>query len=123
MTSVYDTIFIKKLCVPAIIGLHPWERKIKQKLSIDVTLFISKYILLSNTPEAPLVVDYAQVMKFVQTHIEKNHYYLLEALANTLAHALLTEFNIVKLILSVSKVHTLEAPVGICIERCADDYA
>ncbi|MFA5060190.1 MAG: dihydroneopterin aldolase [Candidatus Omnitrophota bacterium] len=74
------TIRITDLKVKAIIGINPWERKIKQNILLNITLQYnaSKAIKNDNIVEA---IDYKTLTKHIIREVSTSRFFLLEKLA------------------------------------------
>jgi dihydroneopterin aldolase len=107
-----DCIYIKNFECPAFIGLYDHEKSAPQPIVLHLKLY-GKW-------SAPTFLDYDQVIEKIKLIIAKQHYGLLETLAETLAQALLSSFPIQKLILAIDKPLAVKhALVGVQIERSA----
>ncbi len=100
-----DSIQIKALTVATHIGVHAWEQKILQRLSIDITIpsdFSQCNDTLAN------IIDYERLCHFVTNYVESNSFQLIETVADKLAALIKAEFNIAQLTLSVSKPQAIK---------------
>jgi dihydroneopterin aldolase len=113
-----NTIFVQELRVDTRIGVYAWERHLSQPLLIDLELAIpsSKAFVSDDFADA---LDYAAVVKRVQTFAKDHPHKLLERFAEALADLLRAEFGSPWIRVSVAKI----APVagvkrlGVVIER------
>jgi FolB domain-containing protein len=86
-----DRIDIVGLAVPAVIGVFDWERRRRQRVLLDLTLFLDvRRAARSDRIEDAL--DYKRVSKRVQAFVRGSRFRLLEALAQAVADLLLSEF-------------------------------
>lgn len=113
-----DTVFIKGLRADAVIGVHAWEREIRQTLVLDLELG------WDNRPAAAgddlgRALDYAAVSSRILEHVTSSRCLLIETLAEQLAALLIEEFGLSWLRLSLAKPGAVpEADaVGVVIER------
>lgn len=117
-----DIIFIRDLRIETVIGIYPWEREIKQTVSIDLELGtdIGK---AAATDTIVSTLDYKAVSKRLIAFVGESHCFLLETLGERIAQLLLAEFQVPWLRLTLSKPGALRdaANVGIIIERRIDD--
>jgi dihydroneopterin aldolase len=116
--SSMDTVFIRDLRVKTIIGIYPWERRIRQSVRINLEMGMdNRRPAASDAIED--AVNYKAVAKRVQTFTEENEFQLVETLAERLADLLLKEFTLPWLRLTVSKPGAVRdaAEVGVVIER------
>lgn len=113
-----DSIFIEGLSVNAIIGCLEWERRVQQKVVIDLTLYsdCAKAALTDNINDA---LDYVQVVEKVIQFVQCSEFQLIEALADGVAQLLLKEFTCQRVRIRLQKPGALpQTPmVGILIER------
>ncbi len=113
-----DIVFIRDLQVETTIGIFDWERKIKQKVSIDLEMAtdISKAAASDNIDYA---LDYKMVGKRIIQFVEQSQYLLVETLCEKIATLVMSEFSIPWLRLKVSKPGALRGSkdVGVIIER------
>jgi dihydroneopterin aldolase len=113
-----DTIFIEGLTLPASIGVHPWEKQVRQPIDIDIQLTM-------NTANAAIhdtlsdALDYEAVANAIATFIAEHNFALLEALATRLIQYLFSLFPITAITLKVSKRSILvhARSVGVMLER------
>lgn len=114
-----DTLQIKQLLVPAIIGVWHSEREITQDLLIDIETHLdSKPAGQSDNLSDTL--DYSELAKEVTHYVSQSKFSLLEALANQLADFIMTRFSLSWLHISITKKpHDMPNVAGVCmtIER------
>ena len=113
-----DRIFINQFSVDATIGIHAWEKAIKQKLILDLELgtYGKKAAASDNIKDA---LDYHAVIKAITTFIDNNPCELVETLAENIATLLQKDFKISWLTLKLTKPQAIKniKEVGIMIER------
>ncbi|MGH1537808.1 MAG: dihydroneopterin aldolase [Gammaproteobacteria bacterium] len=113
-----DTIFLRDLEVNATIGIFEWEKRIKQKVRIDLEMAtdIAK-AAASDAIEDTL--DYKAISKRIIQFVEDSSYELIETLIEKISEILLKEFNIPWVRLTISKPGAVRGSrdVGITIER------
>lgn len=120
---VRDKIIIKDLSLRAIIGLEEWERRDKQDILIDLTIF-------TNVEEAGQhddvkeTLNYRTLTKAIIQHVEASQYQLVEALATAIARICIVDFKVLKVIVRVEKPGALRfaRSVGVEIERGTQDF-
>ena len=79
-----DNIRIERLELDCLIGVNPWERLTKQRITIDISMDVD----LSAAGESDSIrdtVDYRGVAKAVTAEVNSSSYKLVEALAARLA--------------------------------------
>lgn len=113
-----DTIFLRDLEMDATIGVYEWEKRIRQKVCINLEM------AADITPAAAShsiddTLDYKAVAKRIVQFVEASHYELIESLIEEVAAMLIQEFNIPWLRITISKPRAVRGArdVGITIER------
>lgn len=113
-----DVLFLRELRVEAVIGVHDWERRIRQALVFDLELAtdVPKAAASDDLADA---LDYADITERVVRFVQAGEFKLLESLAEGVAALLLEQFPVQWLRLSVGKLHALPNTrlAGIVIER------
>ena len=113
-----DTIFLTGLTAEAVIGIWDWERKVKQKLVVDLEMAVDiRKAAVTDGIEDTL--NYKNVAKRLIEFIEESEYKLVESLAEALAGIVTQEFNVrwVKLTLHKPGAIRNSDDVGVIIER------
>jgi len=113
-----DKVFIKDLNARGIIGINDWERKKKQDILLNITMFTS----LNNagiTDDISDSVNYRTIAKKVLSHAESAARFTVEALAHDLANICLEDQKVNKVIVRVEKPGAVRfaSSVGVEIER------
>jgi D-erythro-7,8-dihydroneopterin triphosphate epimerase len=113
-----DLIHITGLKVNCIIGINDWERVTKQDVVIDITLHAD----LSKPGESDDIddtVNYRDISKAIQAHVEASSYGLIEAMARNIATICLEPEAVVRADVSVQKPGALRGAdsVGVEISR------
>ena len=124
MNERLDRIHIRDLLLRTILGVTPEERKDRQDVLINLILYL-------DTRPAGLsddirdAVNYRSVTKRVIQHVESSEYFLVEALAESIARLILTEFPVPRVRVCVEKPGALRfaRSVGVEIERTQEDVA
>lgn len=116
-----DCVFIENLELNASIGVFDWEKTIKQRLVFNLELFtdFSKAAISDDIVDA---VNYALVCEEIKHVLSRQHYDLLEYLAERISEHLLAKFQISGLLLSISKPEAVAEThtVGVRILRHKD---
>ncbi len=118
-----DTIFLSGLTAECIIGIWDWERKVKQKVVIDLEMAADiRRAAASDRIEDTL--DYKKVSKRLQQFVEQSQFQLVETLTDRIAQVVITEFNVPAVRVRLNKQGALRGSrdVGIVIERSREDY-
>ena len=117
-----DRIFITALTAEAVIGIYDWEREVKQRLEIDLEIWMDlRAAATSDAIEDTL--NYKSVAKRVLAFVEASRYRLVEALAGEIARIVLEEFEVARVRVTVHKPGAIRhsRDVGVIVERGADD--
>ena len=113
-----DKVFIKDLEVEAVIGVYNWEREVKQLISINLEMnFNTKKAGRSDRIEDAL--NYKKISKAIIELTESSKSKLIESLAQKIAKAVLSEFPVSSVIVTVEKPGALRGSksVGVTIKR------
>ncbi len=113
-----DTIFLRDLEIDATIGIFEWEKRIKQKVRIDLEM-ATDIAKAAATDSIDDTLDYKAVSKRVTQFVEDSGYGLIETLIEKVAEILLKEFHIHWVRVTISKPGAVRSSrdVGITIER------
>ena len=116
-----DRIFISALAAEAVIGIYDWEREVKQKVEIDLEVWMD----LSAAGSSDAIEDtlnYKSVAKRVLAFVEASRFRLVEALASEIARIILEEFKVARVRVTVHKPGAIRhsQDVGVVVERGAD---
>ena len=123
MNHNLDRIHIRDLLLRCIIGVNDFERKDRQDVIINITLY-ADLRKSSSTDSIEDTVDYRAVTKKVIEVVENSQYYLVEALADHIARVCLSFEGVEKVDVTVEKPGALRfsRSVGVEITRTRDDY-
>jgi dihydroneopterin aldolase len=119
MTTITgDRIFLRGLECHCIIGFIDWERRVKQKVVLDLE-FPTNCAVASASDEVSDTVDYKRVAKRVLAYVEESQFQLIETLAHNLAMLLLEEFSLQWIRVSLNKPGAIRhsRDIGVSIER------
>jgi dihydroneopterin aldolase len=113
-----DVVYIRGLRVDAVIGVHPWERTLRQTLVFDLELASDAAVAAASDALAD-ALDYDAVSRRVREVAAANDCQLLETLAIRVADALRAEFALPWLRLRLDKPGAVPGTkaVGVLIER------
>jgi 7,8-dihydroneopterin aldolase/epimerase/oxygenase len=118
-----DIIFLTGLTTECIIGIWDWERKVKQKVVIDLEMATDiRRAAASDTIEDTL--DYKRVSKRLLQFVADSQFQLVETLAERIAQVVVTEFRVPWVRVRLNKQGAIRGSrdVGILIERRSEDY-
>ncbi|MEM8816045.1 MAG: dihydroneopterin aldolase [Pseudomonadota bacterium] len=113
-----DTIFLHGLTVDAVIGIWEWERKIRQKIVIDIDMDADiRKAAASDSVDDTL--NYKAVAKRVIHVAETSGFQLVETLAERIAEIIRSEFDVPWVRVRVNKPGAIRGSrdVGVLIER------
>ncbi|MDP6822547.1 MAG: dihydroneopterin aldolase [Dehalococcoidia bacterium] len=114
-----DRIHITGLRVSCIIGINDWERTTKQEVVIDITLH-ADLTKPGETDDIDDTVNYRDISKAVQAHVEASSYGLIEAMARNIATICLEPEAIVRADVSVQKPGALRGADSVGVEISRD---
>lgn len=113
-----DMIFLRELKVETLIGVYEWEKRVPQTLQLDLEIAMpdSRACQSDNINDA---LNYADIVRRIQSELASRHFNLLEALVEHLAQIVLKEFHAPWVKISVAKLQAIRGckQVGISIER------
>ncbi len=113
-----DIIYLNDLCIDTVIGVYDWERRVKQRVIIDLEMATDiRKAAASDSLDDTL--NYKAVAKRLIDFISQSEYQLVETLAERITEIVLNEFNVpwVKLRLNKQGAVRGARDVGIIIER------
>ena len=113
-----DTIYLHGLTVDAVIGIWEWERKIRQKVVIDIDMDADiRKAAASDSVDDTL--NYKLVAKRVIELAETSGFQLVETLAEGVADIVRNEFGVPWVRVKINKPGAIRGSrdVGVIIER------
>ncbi len=113
-----DIVFIEGLQIEAVIGIHEWERKIRQTLRFDLELGFDNRVPAASDDVAH-TLDYDAISQRITTYVEASSFGLIETLAERCAALVMDEFGVRWLRLRLGKPGAVRnaQTVGVLIER------
>lgn len=119
-----DIIYLQDLRIETIIGVYPWERCVKQIISLDLEMAADIQRAAASDQLAD-TLDYKAVAKRLIDFVGHSEFQLVETLAERIASIVITEFGVPWLRLRLNKSGAISsaAGVGILIERGREDFA
>jgi 7,8-dihydroneopterin aldolase/epimerase/oxygenase len=97
-----DKIFFRRMKFYGYHGVYSEENKLGQRFYVDLELMLDLSVP-AETDDLKRTVDYAKVFETVRELVEGRTYRLVEALAESIAQALLTNFPIEEVWVRVTK--------------------
>jgi 7,8-dihydroneopterin aldolase/epimerase/oxygenase len=112
-----NSVYIRGLRAQAVIGIHDWERLVRQPLVVDLEM-VSDTARAAASDAIADALDYAAVSQQVIALVEGSQFQLLETLAQAIATMIMREFAVPWLRLRLGKPGAVaEAEdVGVIIE-------
>ncbi len=119
-----DTIFLSGLTTECIIGIWDWERRVRQKVVVDVEMG-ADIRRAARSDRIGDTLDYKRVAKRLLQFIGDSEFQLVETLAERIAELVITEFAVPWVRVRLNKQGAIRGSrdVGILIERRTGDYA
>jgi dihydroneopterin aldolase len=123
-TRAADKIFLRGLEVECLIGFIDWERRVKQRIQIDLELPVD-CTRAARSDDVVDTLDYKSVAKRVIAFVEASEFMLVETMAHRMAMLILEEFGIEWVRISINKPGAIRGSrdVGVAIERNRADLA
>jgi dihydroneopterin aldolase len=118
---VSDTVSIRGLRVPAVIGVYDWEREIEQTLTfaVDMAVDVERAAVRDDVADA---VDYSAVAATVTRVVQDGKFQLIETAVERVAERILADYPVGWARVEVAKPIAADAGTGaytavITIER------
>ena len=121
--TTMDIIFLTGLTTDCIIGIWDWERRVRQKVVVDLEMSADiRTAAASDAIEDTL--DYKKVAKRLLAFVGDSQFQLVETLAERIAQLVVTEFDVAWVRVRLNKQGAIRGSrdVGILIERRREDY-
>jgi dihydroneopterin aldolase len=118
-----DTIFLNALTVECIVGIWEWERRVKQRVILDVEM-AADIRKAAATDHIDSTIDYKKVAKRLLAFVADSQFHLVETLTERIAQLIVTEFGVTWVRVRLNKQGAIRnaRDVGIQIERRSEDY-
>ena len=110
-----DRIFLTGLETRCIIGIFDWERKIKQKVLIDLEIPVDAR-RAARRDRVEDTVNYKVLSKRLLLEIRKTRFHLVESLAEFIAHLCLKEFKLPAVTVRISKPGAIRHAQNVGVE-------
>ena len=119
-----DVIFLTGLATDCIIGIWDWERRVKQRVVIDLEM-ASDIRKAAASDHISDTLDYKRVSKRLLQFVSESQFQLVETLTDRIAQNVVTEFDVAWVRVRLNKQGAIRGSrdVGILIERRRQDYA
>lgn len=118
-----DIIFLSGLTTECIIGIWDWERRVKQKVVVDLEMG-ADIRRAAGSDRIDDTLDYKRVSKRLLQFIGDSEFQLVETLTERIAELVITEFSVPWVRVRLNKQGAIRGSrdVGILIERSSRDY-
>lgn len=112
-----DQIHIKDLLLRAIIGINDEERRNKQDVVVNITLYTDHTAAASD--DIADTVNYRTIAKQIIKLVEESEFYLVEKLALEINHLCLADPRVERAVVTVEKPGALRfaRSVGVTVDR------
>ncbi len=110
-----DKIFIESLQARCRIGIFDWERKILQKILIDLE-FPAAIRKAARRDRIEDTADYKKIAKYILNYVSESQFFLIETLAERLAQSLLKKFRLKEIKIRLSKPGALRDSKNVGVE-------
>ena len=119
----HDKILIRDLLLRGIVGLNDWERKEKQDILINLTLFLDSRAA-GRSDDVEKTLNYRTITKAIIRLVEGSSFFLVEALAEAIARLAVVDHGASRVSVRVEKPGALRfaRSVGIEIGRSREDF-
>lgn len=113
-----DKVYVRDLKLDARIGIYEWEKRILQKIRVDLEMAWDNRIPAASD-DIKDTLNYKTAARLVAQLVENTHYELVERLAETIADTLMRELHVPWLRVTVGKPGAVRgsSEVGVSIER------
>ena len=115
MNPQKDFIFLKALEVRCVIGIFGWERRVKQKILIDLA-FPTDAKRAARHDRIEDTVNYKEIAKSLLREIPKTRFQLVESLAEFIAGMCLKKFGLSEITVKISKPGAIRGAENVGIE-------
>ena len=119
-----DVLFLTGMATDCIIGIWDWERRVKQRVVIDLEM-ASDIRKAAASDHISDTLDYKRVSKRLLQFVSESQFQLVETLTDRIAQIVITEFEVAWVRVRLNKQGAIRGSrdVGILIERRREDYA
>ena len=115
LSAMLDKIFLENLEVKCKIGIFDWERKIRQKIALDLE-FPADIRKAAKRDRIQDTTDYKAIAKETIRFVSTSSFFLIETLAERLAQNLLKKFRLREIKIRLSKPGAIRGAKNVGIE-------
>ena len=108
-------VIIKNLILNIFIGIHAFEKKKKQRVRFNIEINTDPN-LKPNNKDLSTILNYETVIKNIKTQVSKQHYELLEDLAENIFRIILQNRIVKKVNLKIEKLDIIKNSESVGIE-------
>ena len=116
--ELMDILFLREFRLDILIGIYEWERVMPQTVQFDIEIGLPN-AQASVSDQIVDTIDYSKVAERIRNGLKDQHFSLVEAVAEHVAHLMLDEFGVPWVKVSIAKLGVMRdvKQVGIIIER------
>jgi len=113
-----DIIFITELRIETLIGIYEWEKKVPQKIQLDLEVGL-RGEHAAKSGKIVDTIDYSKVVERIEQLFSDEHFLLLEQAGEAIADIVMREFGAPWVKISIAKLAPLRSvkKLGLTIER------
>jgi len=108
-------VIIKNLILKIFVGIHNFEKKKKQRVRFNIEINTDPN-LKPNNKDLSTILNYETVIKNIKTQVSKQHYELLEDLAENIFRIILQNRIVKKVNLKIEKLDIIKNSESVGIE-------
>ena len=108
-------VFIKNLILNVFIGIHNFEKKKKQRVRFNIEVITNPYIKPSNK-DLSTIVNYEDLINKIKLLIKKQHYELIEDLAENMFEMIFKNRLVKKVNIKIEKLDIIKNSESVGIE-------
>ena len=108
-------ILIKDLVLNMLVGIHNFEKKKKQRVRFNIEINTDPN-LKPNNKDLSTILNYETVIRNIKTQVSKQHYELLEDLAENIFRIILQNRIVKKVNLKIEKLDIIKNSESVGIE-------
>ena len=108
-------VIIKNLILNIFVGIHNFEKKKKQRVRFNIEINTDPN-LKPNNKDLSTILNYETVIKNIKTQVSKQHYELLEDLAENIFRIILQNRIVKKVNLKIEKLDIIKNSESVGIE-------
>lgn len=109
---------IRQLALKTLLGVYPYEKKIKQTVILDLELAYDNRVA-AQSDDLSDALDYSALAEDLKTLLDSLQCHLIESLSDQICRHILSHYPCSRVRLTLTKPHALagSAAVGLTVER------